>query len=405
MLAPGRHNKQSGTNKSGKDNNQTLRIALNLITVVTLLVAFGLVMLYSASYGRAGVKFFSNQLIWITLGIAGGASCFVIGYRRMAELSVIWMILSFFSLILCLFFKPINGAHRWLQFGGFSIQPSEFAKVAVALFVAKYCSDYPWTFSKIKAHNGLLKLGVFAMPVIAAVLAGRDFGTTILIATTAFVTLMAAGLYWRYLVLPLIGGGLLATYIYLFDAERLARATSFMHPELVHQGEGYQLWNSLLALGSGNWFGIGFMESRMKAKYLPEAHTDFILAIIGEELGFIAIFAIIVLYSLFCINAIKISLKAYSRLGTLLGFALCCGITLQAIINLLVVSGSAPTKGMPAPFISYGGSNMISCLIAVGLLVSIASEAYDAEADKRIRETIGSKLFFFLKRKKNHKMN
>lgn len=403
MLAPGRHNKRSGTQKSEKDNNQSLRLALNLITVVTILVAFGLVMLYSASYGRAGVKFFSNQLIWITLGIAGGTSCFVIGYRRMAELSVIWMLLSFLALILCLFFKPINGAHRWLQFGGFSIQPSEFAKVAVSLFAAKYCSDYPWTFSKLKANNGLLKLGVFTMPVICAVLAGRDFGTTILIATTAFATLMAAGLYWRYLVLPLIGGGLIATYIYLFDAERLARATSFMHPELVHQGEGYQLWNSLLALGSGNWFGIGFMESRMKAKYLPEAHTDFILAIIGEELGFTAIFAIIVLYSLFCINAIKISLKAYSRLGTLLGFALCCGISLQAIINLLVVSGSAPTKGMPAPFISYGGSNMISCLIAVGLLVSIASEAYDPEADKRIRESIKSKLFFFIRRKKNTK--
>ena len=402
MLVPGRRNYRTTTagNDNEKDNNPILHAALNLITVVTILVAFGLVMLYSASYGRAGVKFFSNQLIWISLGIAGGASCFVIGYRRMAELSIIWMIISFIALSLCLCFKPINGAHRWLQFGSFSIQPSEFGKVAVALFVAKYCSDYPWTFAKIKAKNGLLKLGILSLPVLLGVLAGRDFGTTILIGATAFATLMAAGLYWRYFVLPFGALGLLGTYIYFFDAERLSRATSFMHPELVHKGEGYQLWNSLLALGSGNWFGIGFMESRMKAKYLPEAHTDFILAIIGEELGFIAIFAIIILYSLFCINAIKISLKAYSRLGTLLGFALCCGITLQAIINLSVVSGSAPTKGMPAPFISYGGSNIISCLIAVGLLVSIASEAYDAEADKRIRETIGDKIFFFLKRKK-----
>ena len=404
MLVPNRHKRSStGTVKTDSDNSQILRSALNLITVVTLLVAFGLVMLYSASSGRAGVKFFSNQLIWISLGIAGGTGCFIIGYRRMAELSIIWMILSFLALILCLFFDPINGAHRWLQFGKFSIQPSEFAKVAVSLFVAKYCSDYPWTFSKMKAPNGLVKLGVITLPVIAAVLAGRDFGTTILIAATAFSTLLVAGLYLRYLVFPLCGLGLIAVYIYFFDAERLARATSFMHPELVHKGEGYQLWNSLLALGSGNWFGIGFMESRMKAKYLPEAHTDFILAIIGEELGFIAIFAIILLYALFCYNAMKISLKAYSKLGTLLGFALCCGITFQAIINLMVVSGSAPTKGMPAPFISYGGSNIISCLIAVGLLVSIASEAYDAEADKRIREAICGKLFFFLKRKNKNK--
>ena len=191
MIVPGRLNhRTSDRTDNGNDNNQSLRLALNLITVVTILVAFGLVMLYSASYGRAGVKFFSNQLIWISLGVAGGASCFVIGYRRMAELSVIWMLLSFLALILCLFFKPINGAHRWLQFGSFSIQPSEFAKVAVALFVAKYCSDYPWTFSKFKAKNGLVKLGVFSLPVIFAVLAGRDFGTTILIAATAFSTLM-----------------------------------------------------------------------------------------------------------------------------------------------------------------------------------------------------------------------
>lgn len=404
MLVPSRYKAASaGRNSTDNDNSQIIRAALNLITVVTILVAFGLVMLYSASSTRAGVKFFSNQLIWISLGVAGGTGCFIIGYRRMAELSLIWMLLSFFALILCLFFDPINGAHRWLQFGSFSIQPSEFTKVAVALFVAKYCSDHPWTFSKIRSNNGLIKLGVATLPVLAAVLAGRDFGTTILISATAFITLLAAGLYVRYFVFPLIGLGLISAYIYFFDAERLARATSFMHPELVHKGEGYQLWNSLLALGSGNWFGIGFMESRMKAKYLPEAHTDFILAIIGEELGFIAIFAIILLYSLFCWNAIKISLKAYSRLGTLLGFALCCGIVLQAIINLLVVSGSAPTKGMPAPFISYGGSNMISCLVAVGLLVSIASEAYDADADKRIRETICSKLFFFMKWKKNRK--
>ena len=143
----------------------------------------------------------------------------------------------------------------------------------------------------------------------------------------------------------------------------------------------------------------------MKARYLPEAHTDFILSIIGEELGFFAITAIIILYAIFCYNAIKISLKARSRLGTLLGFALTCGIILQAAINLLVVSGSAPTKGMPAPFISYGGSNIIACLICVGLLLSIASEAYDAENDENIRKSIIKKLFFFTEFRKKSNFN
>ena len=394
-----RHQDISVQQNAGGDS-QIMLTALHLVTIVTLLVAFGLVMLYSASFSRAGVKFFSNQLIWIFLGIAGGFSCFAVGYRRMADLSLIWMALSFVALIACLFFKPINGAHRWLQFGGFSIQPSEFAKIAVALFTAKYCSDYQWTFSKFKAHNGLLKLGITAMLVICAVLAGRDFGTTILIGAMFCVTLFAAGLYLRYVIFPMLAVGMMALYIYLFDAERLARATSFLHPELVHQGEGYQLWNSLLALGSGNWFGIGFMESRMKARYLPEAHTDFIVSIIGEELGFIALLIIILLYASFCWCAVKIAKRAYSRLGTLLAFALCCGVPFQAIINLSVISGSVPTKGMPAPFISYGGSNMIACLVAVGLLVSIASEAYDPEGDKRIREAIMGKIFFFIRKKK-----
>ncbi len=386
--------------ESDQQNNQILHAVINLVTVVTILVASGLVMLYSASYGRAGMKFFSNQLIWVGLGLAGAATVFVIGYRKMAELSLIWIILSFLALVSCLFFKPINGAHRWIQLGSFSIQPSEFAKVAVALFVAKYCSDHAWTFAKLKAKNGLLKLGTVLFLVIAAILAGRDLGTSVLVSWTAFLTLLVAGLYFRYLIIPAIGAGIVSLYVYFCDAERLARATSFVNPEQVQQGEGYQLWNSLLALGSGNWLGIGFMESRMKARYLPEAHTDFIIAIIGEELGYIAILLILILYTAFCVNAIRISLKAYSRLGTLLGFALCCGITFQAAINLLVVSGTAPTKGMPAPFISYGGSNMIACLTAVGLLVSIASEAYDPEGDKYIRESITGKLFFLFRRKK-----
>ena len=393
---PAQYNKK----ESEQQDSQILRAVINLVTVVTILVAFGLVMLYSASYGKAGMKFFSNQLIWVGLGLAGAATVFVIGYRRMAEMSLIWIILSFLALVSCLFFKPINGAHRWIQLGSFSIQPSEFAKVAVALFTAKYCSDHAWTFAKFKAKNGLLKLGCVLSVVILGIVAGHDLGTSILVSATAFLTLLAAGLYWRYFVAPVAIAGVISAYVYLFDAERLSRATSFFNPELVRQGDGYQLWNSLLALGSGNWLGIGFMESRMKAYYLPEAHTDFIIAIIGEELGFIAVLLILSLYAAFCFNAIKISLRAYSRLGTLLGFALCCGIIFQAAINLLVVSGSAPTKGMPAPFISYGGSNMIACLTAVGLLVSIASEAYDPDADKYIRETIINKLFFLFRKKK-----
>ena len=355
-----------------------------LLVVTTILIAFGLTMLYSASYGIAGLKYFRNQLIWITLGTAGAVGVFLAGYKKVAARSTWWMLISFILLMAaCFLFKPVNGASRWIRLGSFSIQPSEFAKIAVAIFVAKYCADNARTFSLIRHRRGLLPLCAGAGIVILGILMGRDLGTTILVGTMTFFTMLAAGLFFRYLIIPVILGGVIAVYIKLFDPMRLARVVSFMNPEVVQKGKGYQLWNSLLALGSGNWFGVGFMTSRLKAKYLPEAHTDFILAIVGEELGFVAMAAVILLYTLYGYYALRIAFRSGSRLGMLLGFALTLGVTVQAAINLAVVSGSAPTKGMPAPFISYGGSNMIACLLATGLLVSIAFDTIDPGYEER----------------------
>ena len=362
---------QTETDKS----HEVWRAVRSLLIITSILIVFGLTMLYSASYGTAGLKYFRNQLIWITLGLAAGGTVFFMGYKKVASKSLWWMAISFMLLLIaCFCFKPINGATRWIRFGGFSIQPSEFAQIAVAVFAAKYCSDHIRTFSMFWHKKGLLPLAAVSGAVIGAILMGKDLGTTLLVGSMTFATMLAAGLYLRYLIFPGIIGVLIALYIKFFDAMRLARVTSFLNPESVQQGKGYQLWNSLLALGSGNWFGVGFMTSRLKAKYLPEAHTDFILAIVGEELGFIAMAAVILLYSLYGYFALKISLRASSRLGMLLGFALTFGIVVQAGINLAVVSGSAPTKGMPAPFISYGGSNVFSSIIAVALLLSVAME-------------------------------
>ncbi len=381
---------------NGEDTSSAIIPARWLLLVVTLLVVFGLTMLYSASYNTAGLKYFRNQLIWVALGSAGAFAAFVVGYRRIAAGRYWWMGICFVLLLAAvLFFPAINGANRWIRIRlpglELSLQPSEFAKIAVALFVAKYCSDNLRTFALLRSRNGLLPLALGAGLLIGGILIGRDFGTTLLVLSVTCLTLFIAGLNLRYFVIPAVIVALLGVYIVLHDPTRLARITSFTRPELVQQDEGYQLWNSLLALGSGGWTGIGFMESRMKAKYLPEAHTDFILAIVGEELGLIWMLILIVLYGWFTVCALKISLQSPSRLGMLLGFALTMGITLQAAINIAVVSGSAPTKGMPAPFISYGGSNLMASLIAVGLLVSIAAETaypgYNEEYLNAIRRT------------------
>ena len=390
--------KPNTTVEKQQDTSKEVWHAIRALLIITcILTSFGLTMLYSVSYGTAGLKYFSVQLIAITAGLAGGVAVFALGYKEIVSKSFIWMALAFVLLMItCLFFKPINGAARWIRIGAFSVQPSEFAKIAVAIFVAKYCSENVRTFSLLAHKKGLFPLlGGIAL-ILGGVLCGEDLGTTVLIAATACCTTFAAGLYLRYLLIPGALGGLAATYVFLFDNVRKARIVSFMNPEAVQQGSGYQLLNSLWALGAGNWLGTGFMTSKFKHKSLPESHTDFILAIVGEELGFVAMLAVILLYVLYGYYALKIALRANNRLGMLLGVALTFGITLQAAINLTVVSGSAPTKGMPAPFISYGGSNLIASLLATALIVSIG---YDA-ITPGYAEPLASKLPWNRKKKK-----
>ena len=346
-----------------------------LLIVTALLTIFGLTMLYSVSYGIAGLKFFSIQLTAVSIGVAGGVLIFLMGYKEIASKSLIWCGMIFVLLLITAFcFKPINGASRWIRFGSISIQTSEFAKIAVAIFVAKYCSDNIRTFSLLRHKRGLLPLLGGLVLLLGGIACGKDLGTTLLVSATSFITLLAAGLFLRYVSIPLTLLPVAAVSIYFLNENRRKRMTSFLYPEELGSNEGFQLLNSLYALGSGNWFGTGFMTSKFKYGALPEFHTDFILAIVGEELGFIAMLAVILLYVLYGYFSLKIALCSESRLGMLMGCALSFGITLQAAINLMAVSGCAPTKGMPAPFISYGGSNLISCLFATAIIVSIGFE-------------------------------
>ncbi len=344
-----------------------------LILVTVLMISFGLVMLYSASFGVQGSKQFVKQLMWVAIGLAGSLALVGIGYRRLIKISPILLGACLVGLLVARFgFAPVKGGYRWIRFGSISIQPSEFAKLALALFVAKFCSENSRTFALLRWNGGFLKLGAVVGATCLSIVIGKDLGTTALVAAVAFLTMFAAGLYLRYLVLPGLLIVLAGAYVFLFDAVRLARVQTFLHPEQTMDGSGYQLWLSKIALGSGGWHGVGFLESRLKAKYLPEHHTDFILSILGEELGFVGIVAVIACYVVYTVAALKISLYARDKQGKLAGFALTLGVMIQAIINLAVVSGSAPTKGMSAPFFSYGGSNLLSVMFATAIIVSIA---------------------------------
>ena len=346
---------------------------LLLFLTASAIILFGLCMLYSTSSGgeSGGRMFFIKQSAWVTIGALGALAIYCIGYKRLSRMSLVWLLLAAAGLVVALFFPEINGARRWIRFAGISIQPSEFAKLAIVLYLADYL---PRRQRLINSFEGALPAFAWVGLVAGLICLGKDLGNTLLLAWTVMLVLFVAGMRLRWLMLPLACLPVLVYSIMSYDPMRWARMTSFMDPEATEKASGYQLWNSLLALGSGGWQGLGFTRSRMKAMYLPEAHTDFIMSIVGEELGLAAILAVILGYIIITYCGIRISMASNEKQGMLLGIGLVSLVASQAVINLGVVSGSFPTKGMPAPLISYGGSNMLSCLFALALILSIDRE-------------------------------
>ena len=361
-----------------RQDSRSFSYALIAGFIALLVVMFGLTMLFSTSYATVGEKFFHAQLRWAIISIFAMVGVIFVGYKRLGQWSPYLMGFLALLLIWALFSPKINGAHRWIVIPGMSMrfQPSELAKVTLSLFGAKVVSE------KLRCIPHFKQLKVFLLPgaaiggILLLVAAGRDLGTTLLLCAAMLTMVFCAGLQKRLLLVVPIALCGLVFYLLFLDPERLSRVTSFTDPgnAELQAGDGYQLWNSLLALGSGGWTGVGFMESKMKQLYLPEAHTDFILAVVGEELGYIGLLGVITAYLLFGYFGLKIALNSRSRFGMLLALTITVIIVLQAAINIGVVSGGLPTKGISAPMISYGGSNLLMNMVMVGLLVSVGLE-------------------------------
>lgn len=372
---------------SDKEYSPPKKCGVALLFLVMGLILFGVIMLYSTTSSIAGATMLIKQVIWICFGIIAVAFINIVGYRAIIPYAKYLLILTWLLLIVARFCREVNGAYRWIPLpGGFgNIQPSELAKITVIIFLAYYI---PKNQRQMKFSLKALFYPLFLCAItLGLVILGKDLGTTILIAAIIWLMLIISGVKLRYLIPPVALLPLLFVWLRFFDKMRWARVTSFLNPEVYQKTIGYQLWFSLLALGSGSWTGLGFTKSRMKAQYLPEAHTDFILAIVGEELGFICLAVLITAYVVFLILSVFISIKAKDKEGMMLGFGASTMIALQAIINIGVVSGAFPTKGMPAPFISYGGSNIIVCLICAGLIISIANSK-----EKEQKNNPGTKL-------------
>ncbi|AZR73037.1 stage V sporulation protein E [Anoxybacter fermentans] len=350
-----------------------------IFLIVMILLGIGLVMVYSASAVREGFRYLNRQLLWAVIGIMGMIFFMNFDYHRYRKMSG-WILLgSIIGLILVLIPGVgivVNGSRRWLGFGSFRFQPSEIAKFALVIFLAHYMA---LRSEKMRTKILSLILPLIISGIVCLLILIEDLGTAVTIAGTVFLMLFAVGVPMRVLI-SLVMMGIPGVLYFIFSEEyayRKARILAFLNPWADPLGNGYHIIQSLLALGSGGIFGVGLGHSRQKFYYLPEPNTDFIFAVIGEELGLLGTAFILLLFFALAWRGFQIALKCDDLFGSLLAVGLTCMIILQAIINIAVVTGAMPVTGITLPFISYGGSSLCIMLSAVGILLNISRHIRD----------------------------
>jgi cell division protein FtsW len=355
-----------------------------LMTATLCLLAFGAVMVYSASsplgvlsHGGNGLSEFIRYLLFAALGLG---AMHVVSRRGLALLDarvVKLLLLGSFGLLLLVlvphFGVQVNGARRWFSVGLFQFQPSELMKLAIVLHVARHLAEHPRRLAR-GFRQAIAPVAVVAGPACLLIVLEPDLGTALVIAFTVAALLVAAGVPTRHLVaLAAVAVALVLVLAVVQPYER-ARLTAFLHPwaAATKSGAGYQAVQGQIALGSGGLFGVGLGRSVQKAFYLPEAQTDFILAVIGEELGVLGICGVVCLYGMIAYAGLRTARRAAGRYAKLLAAGLTSLILCQGILNIFVVLGLAPLTGVPLPFISYAPTNLGVLLVAVGLLLNIA---------------------------------
>jgi cell division protein FtsW len=348
-----------------------------LFLAVLGLLVIGIVMLFSTSAfardSHGDVYFFiKRQAIWFGVGLVVCIFAALTDYHLWQRTWWLWFAVALVVLALC--YVPhigmrLNGSRRWIGWGPITVQPSELAKVTVIFFLAAWFSRYEKPDRKLLL-GFILPLAIISLPA-ALVLGEVDLGTTALIGTTAFVVMFIAGASPLWLgAVSLTGLGALlivATQI----SERMGRLSAFLHPQLFKEDAGLQQMQALIAWGSGGMEGLGLGNGRQKMLYLPYAHTDFIFPIVGEELGLRFSLLVVFLFVVIIVCGTMIALHAKDRFGLLLGCGVVSLLALQAAVNIGVTTSLLPNKGLPLPFISYGGSNLVACMFGVGLLLNI----------------------------------
>jgi cell division protein FtsW len=352
-----------------------------LFSTALLILVVGLVMIYSASamiatqrFGHGPYYFLMRQLAFL---VVGGASMLFLMHLNPAVLQnrrVVYGALAVVALglIVALFQSPINGTHRWIQLPWFQLQPSEFAKPAVILFIASFLARRDERINDLTAT--LLPLGFVLALVAGLVLLGRDFGTAMTLVFVAAGMIYVAGLSLRYVALIAAAFVPLAGYFAVSAAYRRERLLTFLNPEADPLGKGFHAMQSLIAIGTGGFQGLGIGNGRQKLFFLPEPHTDFIFAIICEELGFLGALGLLAALVLLVWRGLRVARYSQDRFAFHAAIGCTLMIAIQALINVSVVLCLLPTKGLPLPLVSYGGSSLVACLMAVGLLLNFSQQ-------------------------------
>jgi len=345
------------------------------------LALFGVVMVYSASAVMAlrdegnQYHYVFKQGLWTAFGLLVMVVAMQFDYTRLKDWRIVFGLLLVTVLLLSAVFafSPINGARRWIKLPGFRIQPSEVAKLSLTIFLAYFLErrageerSFWGTFVPCAAVTGLLAVLIVAEP---------DLGTAMMLLVIFGILVYTAGARLFHLGLAALPAFVGLAALLIFVPFRMRRMVMFLDPWADPQGSGFQVVQSLIAIGSGGANGLGFAQGKQKMLFLPFAHSDFIFAVIGEELGLLGTLGVLLIFGLFLWRGIRTSLLAPDRFARLLSLGLVTGIVAQALFNISVVLSLLPTKGIPLPFISYGGSSMVPTLAGVGILLNISQHA------------------------------
>ena len=352
-----------------------------LFTATLLLVCTSIVMVYSASAVIAREKWqqpyllLFKQAAWVLIGLSLVPIVMRIDYRSYRQPLVIWTALGVaaVALVAVLFSTPVNGASRWLHVGPLGVQPSELAKLAIILFTAALLERRMDRIDELS--HALLPIGLTTGAIVGLILVEPDLGTAVSVLVISSAMVFAAGISYRY-VLGLVLVAVPALYVVVMaSAYRVQRVMAFLDPWSDPQGSGYQMIQSMIAVGTGGFFGRGLMGGVQKLFYLPEPHNDFIYAVIAEELGLIGATTVLACFCVITWRGLRTAIRAPDRFGTFLAVGLTVMIAFQAFLNISVVTGIAPTKGIPLPFVSAGGSSLLINLLGMAILLNVSQHA------------------------------